>query len=29
MEKKRQNKKIHAEMVAMEASENKIFLHIL
>ena len=27
--KKRQNKKIHAEIVAIEASENKIFLHIL
>ena len=29
MEKNRQNKKIHAEIVAIEASENRIFLHIL
>ena len=28
MEKNRQNKKIHAEIVATEASENQMFLHI-
>jgi len=29
MAKNRQNKKIHAEMVATDARENHIFLHIL